>query len=403
MPMEFLIWQEWPAHFSETMRIGVALIVAGLTGEGLARFIHLPRVSGYGLAGLLLGPAVLGWFSAVDITSFRIFIDLTLALLLFELGARVDLHWFRTNPWILPASLAEATLAFFATFFVLRWLGYTPGLSATVGAIAIGTSPAIVMRVAAELHAEGQVTQRLFVYTALNVLYSVVLSKLIVGGMHGAFRNDWTAAVLHPIYLLCGSLLVGIMISWAFGRLRRWLDMSDELAVAMLFGLLLVALSVLQVFSLPTMLAPLLAGVMVKNSDRKPLLWPRHFGSAGGVLVILLFVLTGTLLSGTDIAAGALTALAVIAARTLGKGVGVALFSTLGGMSRQQSFALGMALMPISAVALVLTDDIHRLYPEFGVQVGAVVLCMITILQVLGPVGVQLALRSCNETNEKGS
>jgi Kef-type K+ transport system membrane component KefB len=399
--MDDLILPVWPSHLSETMRIGLALVVAGLAGEGLARLVRLPRVTGYALAGLLLGPAVLGWFGAPDITSFRIFIDLALALVLFELGTRVDLKWFRTNPWIIPTSLAEAALTFIATYFVLRLLGSSPGFAETVGAIAIGTSPAVVTRVATELRAEGQVTQRLFIFTALNVLYSVVLSKIIMGGMHGAFRHDWTAAVLHPLYLLSGSLLAGALISSAFGLLRRCFELSDEQGVAILFGLLLVALSLLETFALPTMLAPLLAGVLVKNSDRRPLIWPRHFGSAGGVLVILLFVLTGTILTGKDMAAGGLVALAVIASRLFSKGAAVIVLGPIGGLTYKQSLALGMALMPMSAVAFVLVDDIHRLYPEFGAQVGVVVLSMVAVLQLIGPIGVQWALRFSNEANER--
>jgi Kef-type K+ transport system membrane component KefB len=399
--MDNLFLPAWSLHHNEVMSIAVALLVAGLVGEGLARFTRLPRVTGYALGGLLLGPALSGWFGAHDIATFRIVIDLALALLLFELGNRVDLKWFRTNPWIIPASLAEAGLTFIATFVVLRLLDATPGFAATVGAIAIGTSPTVVMRVATELRAEGQVTQRLYVFTALNVLYSVILSKLIVGGMHGAFRNDWSAAVLHPAYLLLGSLFMGAMTAVVFRLLRRCFDLPDEQAGVILFGLLLLSVSLLQAFALPTMLAPLLAGVMLKNSDRRPLQWPRQFGSIGAVLVILLFVLTGATLTTEAMVAGGIAALAVIAARVLGKGVGIALFGGVSGLSRRQVLALAVALTPMSALAFLLVDDISKLYPEFGAQVGAVVLCMVAVLQLLGPIGVQWALRFCNESNER--
>jgi Kef-type K+ transport system membrane component KefB len=113
--MDNLFLPAWSLHHNEVMSIAVALLVAGLVGEGLARFTRLPRVTGYALGGLLLGPALSGWFGAHDIATFRIVIDLALALLLFELGNRVDLKWFRTNPWIIPASLAEAGLTFIAT------------------------------------------------------------------------------------------------------------------------------------------------------------------------------------------------------------------------------------------------------------------------------------------------
>lgn len=399
--MDYSFLPAWPPQLNETMRIAVALLLAGLTGEMLARFTRFPRVTGYSLTGLLLGSSMFGWFGAAELVSLRTLIDLALALLLFELGIHVDLRWFRNNPWILASSIAEACLTFAGTFAVLLWMGSTQGFSATVAAIAIGTSPAVVMRVAAELHANGQVTQRLFVHTALNVFYSIVLSKLIVGGMHGAFRSDWASAVLHPFYLISGSLLMGVAIAAAFRGMRRFFDLTDEQGVAILFGLLLLALAFLQLFSLPTILAPLLAGVLVKHWDHRPHLWPRHFGTAGGVLVILLFVLTGATLTGTAIISGGLAALALIAVRIFGKCAGVALFGGLGGLSMRQSLAAGIALLPMSGVAFLLTEDIRNIYPEFGAQVGAVVLSMIAVLELLGPIGVQWALTFSNE-NRKG-
>ena len=307
----------------------------------------------------------------------------------------------RTNPWIIPASMAEAGLTYLGAYLVLRLFDASPELAATVAAIAISTSPAVVMRVATELRSEGQVTQRLFVLTALNVLYSVVLSKLIVGYMHGAFRHDWSAALFHPSYLLLGSLLAAILIALAFRLLRRCFDLSDEQAVVILFGLFLLSMSLLQALLLPTMLAPLLAGVMVKKSDRRPLHWPRHFGTAGGVLVILLFVLTGANLTVDAVLTGGLAALAVIAVRLVGKSVGVGLFGPVSGLSVRQSLALGVALMPMSALAFLLVDDIRLLYPAFGAQVGGIIFSMVAIMQLLGPIGVQWALRLCNEFNER--
>lgn len=398
--MDYLYLPAWPLQLNEAMRIAVALLFASLAGEALARFVRLPRITGYSLAGLMLGPAVLGWFGAQDLGSLRILIDLALALLLFELGIRVDLRWFRNNPWILASSVAEASLTFGGTFAVLRMMGTSPGFAATVAAIAIGTSPAVVMRVAAELKSEGQVTQRLFVHTALNVIYSVVLSKLIVGAMHGAFRSDWNAAILHPVYLICGSLLMGVIIAVLFRLFRRLFNLVDEQGVAILFGLLLLALALLEMFALPTILAPLLAGIIVKHWDRRPHLWPRHFGTAGGVLVILLFVLTGITLTGHAIATGALAALALIAARIVGKCAGVTLFGSVSGISLRQSLGLGIALLPMSGIAFLLTEDIRSIYPEFGAHVGAIVLSMVATLELLGPIGVQWALRSNNEAKE---
>lgn len=396
--VESAIWPAWPLHGNELMQLAIALLLAAVCGEAVARLLRLPRVTGYSLAGLLMGPALFGWFGPTDLDKVRIAIDLALALLLFELGVRLDVRWFRANPWVLVSSLAEAALAFALTYATMRALGHPNGLAATVGAIAVGTSPSVVMRVAAECKAEGQVTQRLFVLCALNVAYSIVLSKLIVGGMHGVFRGDWLSAVLHPVYLLAGSTLIGALLAVAFRVLRRAFDLSDEQGVVVLFGLLLLALSALDVLKLPSMLAPLIAGAIIKYGDPRPHLWPRHFGTAGGVLVIALFMLTGMTLTPALMAAGGLTAVVLLITRLVGKLGGVVLLGPVSGLSPRQSTALGLALLPMSGVAFLLTEDIRTIYPFFGSQLAPIVLSMVAMLELIGPIAVQWSLRKAGET-----
>lgn len=396
--MEPAIWPAWPLHANELMRMAVALLMAAVCGEAVARAVRWPRVTGYSLAGLLMGPTLLGWFGPENLDHVRIATDLALALLLFELGVRLDVRWFRANPWVLASSVAEAGLAFVLTYSLMRAMGYTPGMAATVGAIAIGTSPSVVMRVASELRAEGQVTQRLFVLCALNVAYSVVLCKLIVGGMHGVFRGDWLLGIIHPFYLLTGSLAVGAALALAFQLLRRAFDLSDEQGVVVLFGLLLLTLAVLDILKLPSMLAPLIAGAIIKYRDPRPHVWPRHFGTAGGVLVIALFMLTGMSLTLAQMAAGGLAALVLLLARLVGKTAGVVLLGPVSGLSLRQAAALGLALLPMSGVAFLLAEDIRVMYPAFGAQLAPIVLSMVAALELLGPIAVQWGLRFIGET-----
>ena len=234
---------------------------------------------------------------------------------------------------------------------------------------------------------------------ALNVAYSVVLSKLIVGGMHGVFRGDWLLGVLHPVYLLAGSLIVGAALALAFQLLRRAFDLSDEQGVVVLFGLLLLTLSVLDMLKLPSMLAPLIAGAIIKYRDPRPHLWPRHFGTAGGVLVIALFMLTGMSLTPAQMAAGGVAALVLLIARVVGKSAGVVLLGPVSGLSFRQAASLGMALAPMSGVAYLLTEDIRVMYPEFGAQLAPIVLSMVAVLELLGPIAVQWGLRFAGETH----
>lgn len=401
--MDASIWPTWPQTFPPLVHFAAGLLFAALAGMVASRRLGLPQVTGYSLAGLLLGPSVFGWFGPEDLAGLRPVMDLALSLLLFELGVRVDLRWFRANPWVLGASLAEAALTFGLCFGVMRLLGYGLGLAAAVGTIAIGTSPGVVMRVTAEMRAEGQVTQRLLVLTALNAGYSVIITQLLVGAMHGMFRGEWLTAVLHPLYLLVGSGLLGLALAAAFIALRRQLDLSDEQGVVVLFGLLLLTLGLVKVLQLPALLPPLAAGIILKNRDPRPLIWPRHFGTAGGVLVIVLFILTGIPITRQHLLVGGLAALALILARSVAKLAGALLGGPLSGLSLRQSLALGVALAPLSAVALLLAEDVRALYPDFGANLTPIVLSMVAVLGLLGPILVQKSLLAVGEKRESES
>jgi Kef-type K+ transport system membrane component KefB len=398
--MDASIWPSWPETFPPLVHLAAGLLLAVLAGMVASRRFGLPQVTGYCLAGLLLGPAVFGWFGPKDFGELRPVMDLALAVLLFELGVRVDVRWFRANPWVLGVSLLEAALAFGACFGATLLLGYKLGVAAAVGTIAMGTSPGVVMRVAAELRADGQVTQRLLVLTALSAGYSVVLTQILVGAMHGMFRGDWLAAVLHPLYLLVGSGLLGLALAAAFVGLRRQFDLADEQGVAVLLGLLLLTLGLTEVLHLPALLAPLAAGIILKNYDPRPLVWPRHFGTAGGVLAIVLFVLTGIPITREHLLLGGLTALVLIFARGIGKLAGTLLGGPLSGLSLRQSVALGVSLAPLSAVALLLAEDVRALYPEFGASLAPIVLSMVAVLELLGPILVQKSLLAVGEKRE---
>src|SRR6185369_17145114 len=274
------------------------------------------------------------------------------------------------------------------------------GLAAAVGTIAICTSPSVVMRVTAELRAEGQVTQRLLVLTALNAGYSVVITQLLVGTMHGMFRGDWLTAVLHPLYLLAGSAVLGMGLAAAFIVLRRRFDLSDEQGVAVLLGLLLLTLGLVKVLHLPALLPPLAAGIILKNRDLQPLVWPRHFGTAGGVLVIFLFILTGLPVTREHLLVGGLAALGLIVVRSAAKLLGALLGGPMSGLSLRQSVALGVSLAPLSAVALLLAEDVRVLYPDFGASLAPIIFSMVAILNLLGPILVQKSLLAVGEKRE---
>lgn len=400
MTSAFSFLPSWPFPVNGIFWAGLALLVAGLCGELCYRTWRVPRISGYAVIGIVAGSAGVGAIDASMIDTSRLLLDVALGLLLFELGSRLDLRWVRRNPWLIASSLAEATLTFALVLVVLLFAKVTPQVATMLAAISMATSPAMVIQLKTELRAEGQVTQRLLTLTALNSMYAVVIEKLVSGWLHQEVYGNVFATILQPLYLLAGSLVVAYLLARACTFIFRRFSMQDEHSFVALFGLVLLAIAIANIFKLSTILSLLAAGIIVKNLEEKPQLWPQHFGTAGWLLTVILFVLTLTSFEWKDIAIGGVAALGLILARFIAKLVGVLAFAKPSGLTWKQGAALGLSLAPMSALAYLLVDDVYKLYPQFDPTLRAVTLCSIVVLQLVGPWIVYRSLTLVGERRE---
>lgn len=396
-PVPSQIFPVWPPAIDPLAVVAFSLLGAIIAGELFARFFSLPRITGYSLIGLVCGPAMLGWISARELIGMRLLIDLVLAMLLFEIGIRVNLRWLRHNPLVLVSGLLESLLAFAAVFLVVRHLGYSLETGLVAATIGIATSPAVIMAMTGQIKARGQVTDRLLMLTAINVMLAVLTANAVLGFIHHSYGNDWITAICHPLYQLSGSLLVAYLLAKSFYWLRRGFDPAREQSALMLFVFLALTMALLKALKLPALLAPLLAGIIVKHTDPRPHLWPLHFGSVGGVMVILLFVVIGASLNWRYLQASAAVALLLIVTRSGAKLLGVLLTGKPSGLSLRQSLALGISLAPMSGIAFVLAADIGQIFPALNDELEPVVMGMIFILEILGPILMQRSLRWIGE------
>jgi Kef-type K+ transport system membrane component KefB len=383
----------WPPRPDALLWVSLTLIVGALLGEGVQRWLRLPRIVGYSAAGMLVAASGFGFGDGQLPRDIRLIVDLALALLLFELGSRVSLRWLRANPALLWTSAAESVASFVAIVVVLRWFGHDANFALACAVITLSASGAVIGRVSTEIKSAGQVTERMIVLSALNTLYAVLALKLLVGWLHLDQRGDWVQGISQPLYTFAGSVLLAAGLSWTVGAVMRRFDLRDENAVLLLLGLILMALAAARMLSLSTLLVPLLAGVMLRNRSERPCLWPRHFGTAGGVLVLMLFVVMGAAWSPAAILGGALVALALLVVRALAKGVVLVAAARLGGIEARQGLALAMTLTPVSATTLVLWADLQTSHPGLAVQLVPVVLATIAWMALTGPILVDWGLR----------
>ena len=394
---DYLQISPWPPVPGAIFWAALILIGGALLGEAVYRRFGVPRIVGYSAMGMAVALTGHGVPQGRLDGLLRLVVDLALALLLFELGSRVRLRWLRSNPALLVTSAAESLLGFAAVVVVLRLLDVELNVALACAALTISASGAVVGRVATELGAAGQVTERMLLLAALNTLFAVLANKLVIGWIHLDLAGHWIQGITQPLWTFVGSALIATGLAKVVAAVMRKFDLRDENSVLLLLGLIALAVTCARLLNLSTLLVPLMAGVILRNTTDRPWAWPRHFGTAGGVMVLMLFVVVGSAWSVQSVIAGGALACALLAARALAKTVAIAGLARWSGIEFRQGLALGLTMTPISGTTLALFADLHRTHPEFALRLAPIVLSTIAIMELIGPIFVQRALHFVGE------
>lgn len=399
--LEFL--PHFPFPENPLVLFGALLLSGALCGELVRRVLDIPRITGYLLAGLLLGNGGLNLLD-VDMRGYaRSFLDIGLGMILFELGARLDLDWLRRDRWLAAMAGAECVLSFGCMFGALVWFGIAPLYAAVAAAIGVSSSPAVVLLVVRELKAEGQVTERCLNLVAINSVVALLLMTMLMSQIHREYQAGPEIAILHPLYMLAGSLLLGLAASAVALLFGRWMQKRREQHLALLLAMIAILVGASSVLKLPALLVMLVFGVLIRNLDRDHSLIPIETGRFGQIFYVVLFVAAGASFDISDVVASGAIALVYIAARFVGKSAGVLGLAHFSGIRPGSGGLLSIALTPMSGGALAMALTTTSPYPEFSEHLAGIVLGASLILELVGPLAVQFALRHAGETQEEAA
>jgi NhaP-type Na+/H+ or K+/H+ antiporter len=390
----------YPFPPNPVLLFGMLLLAGVLGGEFVKRTLRLPRIAGYVLVGLLLGANGLNLLDATTVQEAWIFVDIALGLVLFELGRRLHFTWLRNDRWLLATGILESLLSFVCVYFVLAYFDVRPIYAAVAAAIGVSTSPAVVLLVAQEVRAEGQVTERALNLVAMNSVIAFVLTTMLLSWIHHEYRASWTMIALHPVYLLGGSLVLGYVASVAAILLSRWIGKHGERQLVALLALIVLTIGAARMLELSVLLALIAFGVLSRNLDERHDLMAVDLSAVGQMFYVVLFVVSGAQLPQLGAMAGGSIAVAYVAARFVGKSIGIMTLTYFSGARAGAAGLLCIALTPMSGIALAMVHETTVLYPGFGAELASIVLSGVLILELVGPVAVQFALRRAGEVKD---
>lgn len=403
------------------LSLSVALF-AGLLLSRLAKLVKLPAVTAYLVAGILIGPYLLGalgikgigFVSMEDIKSYSILSDTALGFIAFSIGNEFRLSSLKQTGK--QAAVIGIVQAVFTTVLVdaaligLHFLmpDKLPLPSAIIlGAVASATAPAATLMVVRQYKAKGPVTQILLPIVALDDAVGLVLFAVSFGVAKALMNGqvDVLSVVVEPILEVVLSLGLGAVMGYLITFFERFFhSRSKRLAISVTFVMLAVALSMLEFhiggihIAFSSLLVCMMMGTLFCNTcDFSEELMDR-LDRWTAPLFILFFVLSGAELElsvFTDVAVVAI-GLIYILTRCLGKYFGASFSARATKCDPNIVKYLGITLFPQAGVALGMAIKAQTIGAE-GAIVANITLFGVLIYELVGPLLTKISLQKAGE------
>ena len=399
MDLSFL--PDWPPAFPAAVAVAALALLAAAFGEVAARWLKAPRLLGYLAAGACFGAGGYALralnMEQLPTATLQFSLEFTAAIIAFDLGQRVSFGWLRRNPALLGASVLESGLTFAVVFAVLRWLEVAPLASALIATVSMSTSPAVVLAVTREARSQGQVTERVLLLTALNTIYAVVLSTLLLAWARVETRGLLDDYLLHPLYLIAGSLALAALGARVLLLVAGFVGRDRAAQLTLMLAVVWIVFASALALRLSPLLASLACGAFARAFDRERRFSGGDFGLVSALALMLFFALSAATVDLGVLLNAGLPALALVLARTACKVTAVGLMAPLTGIVWRKGLLIGLGLLPMSAIALMLTQQVTQIDPQLGAQAGAVLVASVIIFQIVGALTLVYALRSSGE------
>ena len=411
----------------ETYLICIAVaLVGGLMLSRLVKKLNLPAVTAYLVAGLLLGPFLLGrlnlpgfgFHSLEQVESLHVLTNTALGFIAFTIGNEFRLRQLKaTGAKAITIGILQAVLTTLLVDAVLLGLHFlfpqviSVPCAIVLGAIASATAPAATLMVVRQYKANGPLTRLLMLVVAIDDAVGLVLFSVSFGVATALSQGQVSilAVVVEPLVEIILSLGLGALMGWLLNWVEQFFhSRSKRMTISVAFVLLTVGLSSLKFeiagihcgFSL--LLVCMMTGTIFCNvcSTSEELM--ERVDGWTMPLNVLFFVLSGAELDLEAVLQPVtiLVGVVYILARSAGKYYGADLSCHLTKQSKPICDNLGITLLPQAGVALGMALTAARL-PD-GAMTRNVVLFAVLVYELVGPALTKRALTAAGEIRPEG-
>lgn len=381
--------------------LGLSLaMIVGLLMTRVMKKINLPNVTGYLIAGLLVGPYCLNIFSAENLEGFAVLTNAALGFIAFSIGGEFKLSSLKQlGAKVFVITLFEAVGASVIVATVLILLGVNPSLALVLGAIASATAPAATLMVVRQYKASGPVTSTLLPVVAIDdavclMLFSILSS--VAKSLEAGAGFDFKSTILKPILEIVGSLVIGFAVGFVLSIATKFFkSRANRISLAVTAVFLGVGLS--EMLGLSSLLLCMAIGAAMANFSKVSDAVMECTDRWTPPLFMLFFVISGAEFNFEIFKTVGLIGVLYLILRSAGKYFGAMAGCALVKTEKNVKKYLGITLLPQAGVAIGMAQLSLTVVPEYGEQIRAVILCATLVYELVGPLLTKIALTKAGE------
>ena len=396
-----------PEPMITMLYLGVLLVLC-LTLGRIVSHCRVPKVTGYLLAGILLSPSALSFFSETfgenlfdSLDNLRFVSDLALGLIAFSIGGEFQNERFRKmGKTVLTISLCETVLTFCIVFSALFFFTTNLPLALCLGILAIATAPAATLLVLREYDSEGVVTNSLLILTGLNNFICLMVFSLFVPTIITPVPGGPASSGDMVLWFSLGSVILGLMVGFTLGFLLSLFEKritKPAERIVLIIATIILGIGVAQMLAVSPLLVNLIVGATVINLAHNG---DRLFEELKRIdlpLYAAFFALSGANLHWELLSmVGGVGALYCVG-RIAGKLLGVTIGAIRAGASYNLKKYGGCGLLSQAGVALGLALIVQDRNEALGEIVATTILSTVIFFEILGPIAVRWSIVKSGE------
>lgn len=381
-------------------KLSIAILV-GLIGGRVAGYFKLPSVSGYIVAGLIIGPSFVNLINAENILSFSIITEMALAAIAFTIGNEfllADMKKVGKDALIITVGevFGVVLVVFVVMFFIFK---QSLEFSMVIASMSAATAPAGIVMVIRELKANGPLVRTILPVVALDdalgiMVFGVALS--LAKMTSGVASYSLFQIISTPLIEIAGALLLGLIIGVIMTYVCQKAKGKEEL-LSITVAFVLLGLGASNFFNVSPLLTSMMMGGTLVNLKQNS---KRVFGAINEFtppIYILFFTIAGASLNIKVLSSVGLIGLAYIFARAGGKILGATLGAKAVGAEDVIVKYLGMSLLTQGGISIGLSLIVSRELPDFSDSIVTVILLSVLIFEIAGPIMAKIAITKAGE------